>query len=328
MTSLVSTLSLFEFCVALISVLAVGIGALFYFRRVRLERPAVGRFNGRDVLFLYGFLVVLPVVYLAIPKWAVTSLLALTFVVALSIGFRQLINPTVLWIGIGALVGANIWIGHHMLGTLFGWTLYWAGISVLVVLAAISVANLYVQGGMQLRHVSYFALGLAVYDGIFTLIWPVTNYLVREFVGFPLYPATGMRIFYNEAVIGLGDLLVYGAFIIAAYKAYGRRALRLAWTLVLVFGTLVPPLSGLLINYIDSRADIIIPAQMWFGPAAFLGFLWLRKKYGRERTMAEFMASGDVVVARATPAPATTPASAQGPEETGRPERDVAAVPH
>jgi len=43
---------------------------------------------------------------------------------------------------------------------------------IIIVLGAVSVANLYVQGGMKMRHVAWFALALAGYDMIFTTIWP------------------------------------------------------------------------------------------------------------------------------------------------------------
>jgi hypothetical protein len=82
----------------------------------------------------------------------------------------------------------------------------------------------------------------------------------------------------------------------------------LAVALVLVFGALMPTLSGLLINYVDARADVVIPAQTWFGPAAVLGYLWLRRRYGRERTMKEYLASVDA--GRREP-----PATAVVPEE-------------
>jgi hypothetical protein len=85
--------------------------------------------------------------------------------------------------------------------------------------------------------------------------------------------------------------LVYAGFTIAAVKAYGRPGLRLALPLVLVFGAVMPTLSALLINYVDLRLDVVIPAQTWFGPAAVLGYLWLRRRYGRERTMKEYLSS-------------------------------------
>ena len=292
-------LSLFQLAVALIATAAASLGALFYFRRVRLERPAIGRFNGRDVMILFGFLVILPVFYLLVPRWTLESVLALTFAAALSIGFRPVVGRTWVWLGIGTLIGADLWMGQHWLDTVPHWQVFWAENSLIVLLAAISVANLYVQGGMQLKHVVYFAGGLAIYDSVFTLGYPLTNLLVREFVNYPLFPAIGMRIHFDEAIIGLGDLLVYAAFTIAAYKAYGRKALRFALGLIVVFGAAMPTLSGLLINYIDSRLDVIIPAQTWFGPAAIVGYLWLRRRYGRERTMKEYLASTEV----AAPAP-------------------------
>ena len=313
-----SFLSLFQVLTTTIGALAVALGSLYYLRHVRLERPAIGRFNGRDVTILFIFLRFLPVLYLLFPRWALDLALILTFVAALHIGFSQVLSPTKLWLGIGLLIGADLWMGHHMINDVFPWQFVWAENSIVVLLAAIAVANLYVQGGMQLRHVAWFAAGLAIYDAVFTLVWPVTNLLVREFVNYPLFPAMGMRIGFDEAIVGLGDLLVYGGFTIAALKAYGKPGLRLALTLVLVFGAVMPTLSGLLINYVDARADVVIPAQTWFGPAALLGYLWLRHRYGRERTMKEFLASEDyhrrAVMPPAEP-PVATPSEVQSAPE-------------
>ncbi|HEY7043467.1 MAG TPA: hypothetical protein VH419_07355, partial [Nocardioidaceae bacterium] len=229
-------LSLFQLTVSVIGSLVVCLGSLYYLRRVRLDRPAIGKFNGRDVAVLFIFLVLLPALYLVVPQWVLTSLLVLTFTAALSIGYRPVLAPGPLWLGIGVLVGADLWMGQHMINNVFNWHFVWAENSVVVALAAVAVANLYVQGGMQLRHVAGFAAALAVYDAIFTLAFPVSNLLLRAFVNHPLFPAVGMRVGYDEAVLGLGDLLVYGAFTIAALKAYGRVGLRLALSLVVVFG--------------------------------------------------------------------------------------------
>ena len=53
---------------------------------------------------------------------------------------------------------------------------------------------------------------------------------------------------------------------------------------------------------IDARTDLLVPAQTAFGPVAFVTYLWLKRRYGRERTMAEFLASADM-----TPVPAAVP---------------------
>jgi hypothetical protein len=319
------TLTIFQLVEALIAAAFACVGTMFYFRRVRLERPAIGRFNGRDIAVLWTALAVLPAFYLLVPRWALESLLVLTFMSALSIGFAPLLRPTVLWLGIGLLIGADLWFGQHLLGTVIGWQVFWTENSIVVLLAAISVSNLYVQGGMQLKHIAWFALGLAVYDSVFTLGFPVTNLLIRDFVGYPLFPAMGMRVSFNESILGLGDILIFGAFTIASYKAYGRKALRLAVILILVFGAAMPSLSGLIINYLDSRLDVIIPVQTWFGPAAFVGYLWLRRRYGRERTMKEYLASPDSArpartaapVLEAPELPVTTPTESPLPTSTG-----------
>ena len=145
-----------------------------------------------------------------------------------------MLSPAKLWLGIGLLIGLNIWMGNNLLGTVLGWQLFWAENDVIVLLAAVSVANLYVQGGMKLRHVAWFALVLAGYDVVFTSIWPVTNELVEEFLGYPLDPSIGMRWGFDNAAIGLGDLLVYALFVLAAFKAYGRRAGQIALAVVVV----------------------------------------------------------------------------------------------
>jgi len=300
--------NLIELGVTLVGAFAVSAGALLYFRRVRMERPPVGTFNGRDIAILLGFIIALPFLYVALPGWALTCFLVLTFASALSIGYRPLVGSTRTWIGIGLLVGVNIWTSRTMLGTVAGWQLWWAELSVLVALGAIAVANLYVQGGMQLRYVAWFALALAAYDVVFTAVIPLTNKLIEELLGTPLDPSLGMRFGIDNFSVGIGDLLVYAMFAVAAYKAYGRPGARLAFGLIAVFGACVPNLAPLLINFVDARGDAIVPAQAFFGPPAFLCYLWLRHRYGRERTMAEYWAStGTAPVTATTTQPAAAP---------------------
>jgi hypothetical protein len=321
-------LAMFALCVALISSVAVSACALFYLRRFRIERPAIGVFNRRDIGILFVLLATIPVFYLQLPRWLLTSFLALTFLASLSIGFRPLLRPGRLWLAIGLLIGGNIWIGNNMLGSVAGWQLYWAENSIIVLLGAMSVANLYVQGGMRLQHVAWFALVLAVYDVIFTGFVPVTDALVENFLGFPLDPSMGFRLGLDNAAIGIGDLLVYALFITAAFKAYGRSAARVAMVLIAVFGAALPTLIPLLVNFVDARADILVPAQACFGPAAYLGYRWMRRKYGPERTVREFLASTDVVAPSV--AVSAPPAAAAEPETVGTrlpAARAVAAEP-
>ncbi|TDQ00713.1 hypothetical protein [Labedaea rhizosphaerae] len=305
--------TVFELFVAVGGTVVTTVLALFYLRRVRLERPAVGVFNGRDIAVLLCVLALLPTLYVVLAHWALTTFLAITFMASLSIGYRPVVrNQGLLWAGIGLLLGANIWMARTMLGTVLGWQLYWVETSVIVVLGACAVANLYVQGGMRLKHVARFALLLAVYDLVFTAVTPLTNELAQDFLGYPLDPSFGFRLGLFNATLGLGDLLIYSLFVAAAFKAYGRSAARFAMVVVVVFGAVIPATAPLLINFIDARADVVVPAQTFFGPGAFAAYLWLRHRYGRERTMKEFLASDDVVhaVVAATPAVAVEPVPA------------------
>ena len=304
--------SMTEFIVALVGVIVVSAGALYYFRHVRQERPPVGTFNGRDIAILLALIIVLPFLYAALPGWAITCVLALTFAAALSIGYRLVWGAVPVWLGIGVLVGANIWTSHTLMGTTTGWELWWVELDILVALGAIAVANLYVQGGMKLKHVAWFGLTLALYDAGSTLVVNVTAVLVEDFIGHPLDPTFGIRGGVNNYGIGIGDLLFYALFVVASYKAYGKAAARLAFGVMVVFGAAAPSLFPLIHDLVDFRNDVVIPSQLFFAPAAFLCYLWMRHRYGRERTMAEYRAGAVGTVPEAVPAqpaPAPQPAS-------------------
>jgi hypothetical protein len=305
--------SLSEFGICLVAALTVAAGALAYFRRVRLDRPPIGTFNGRDIWFLVTLIVALPFLYAVLPGWAIACFLGLTFASALSIGYRPVVGTGPAWLGIGLLIGANVWTSHYLMGTVTGWRVWWIELDILVALGAIAVANLYVQGGMRLRHVAWFGLALSVYDLVSTLGINVTAVLVEKFIGAPLDPTFGFRFGVNNYGIGIGDLLFYGLFTVAAYKAYGRVAARLALGVMAVFGAAAPSLFPVLFALIDYRNDILVPSQVFFAPAAFLCYLWLKHRYGPERTMAEYWADRDRARPGTSPAaqvPARQPASA------------------
>lgn len=299
-------LSIMEFAVAGTGAVLTSAGALFYLRRVRLDRPAIGTFNSRDIRVLFIFIIFLPLLYALLPHWALTLFLSITFASALSIGLRPLMGLASVWITVGTLIGASIWLSRTMLGTVWGWQLSWLEGDVIVVIAAVAIANLYVQGGMKFKHVAWFTFILAGYDLAFTTVLPVNSHLAEEFLGWPLDPSFGMRFGLYNATLGIGDLLVYALFLIAAFKAYGKVAARVAMVLIMVFGIVAVSVAPLVLDsFITARTDVAIPAQTLFGPAAFVAYLWMRRRYGRERTMQEFLASTDVV--RPTAAPAATP---------------------
>jgi len=303
--------SLTLFGVITTGTIVVCAGALAYFRRVRMDRPPVGTFNARDVVILLVFIGILPFVYGWLPDPLVTCLLAVTFASALYIGYRPLLGSAGIWLGIGLLFGFNIWSSHHVLGTIPGWQLWYSEQSIMVALSAIAVCNLYLQGGMKLRHVAWLSLGLAGYDILFASYYPLTGRLIARYITHPLTPVVGMRFGGVDYAVGLGDLLVYSLFFVAAYKAYGAQAARIAAAVIVVMGGFATAFIPFLFNLSNANLDILIPAQSLFGPVAFLTYLWMKRHYGRERTMAEYLASQDNTAAapQVEQAPAPQPAS-------------------
>jgi len=303
--------SLTLFFIIITGATLVSAGALAYFRRVRMDRPPVGTFNARDVVILLVFIGILPFVYGWLPDTVVTCLLAVTFGSALYIGYRPLLGSVGIWLGIGLLLGFNIWSSHHLLGTIPGWQVWYTEQSVLVGLGAVAVCNLYVQGGMKLRHVAWLSLGLAGYDVLFASYYPLTGRLLARYVTHPFTPVLGMRFGGVDYAVGLGDLLVYSLFFVAAYKAYGARAAKIAAAVIVVMGGFATAFLPFLFNLHNANLDTLIPAQSLFGPFAFVTYLWMKRHYGRERTMAEYLASqGDAAAASEVErAPAPQPAS-------------------
>jgi hypothetical protein len=102
-----------------------------------------------------------------------------------------------------------------------------------------------------------------------------------------------MRFGEVDYAVGLGDLLVYSLFFVAAYKAYGARAAAIAAGVIVVMGGSATAFIPFLFNLQNANLDTLIPAQSLFGPAAFVAYLWMKRHYGRERTMAEYLASQD-----------------------------------
>src|ERR1700726_4427223 len=96
--------TLTEFGVIMVGVTLVCAGSLLYFRRVRMERPPIGTFNGRDIVILLVFISVLPFLYAVLPNWLITCLLVLTFTSSLYIGYRPVLGRTRVWLGIGLLI--------------------------------------------------------------------------------------------------------------------------------------------------------------------------------------------------------------------------------
>jgi hypothetical protein len=305
--------TIFQTVVVVLGALLTSACALLYFRRVRLERPPLGVFNPRDIGMVLIFILALPFLYLILPSPVLTGILVVTFVSALYLALRPFLPPRYLWPLLAVLMVANILITENLLGTRQGWQAYWVLTSAIVLIASVGVANLYVQGGMNLKHIAWFALILAFYDGFFNLVVPISQKLADRFEGQPLDPSIGFTVGPYSANIGLGDLLVFSLFTIAAYKGFGKRGAIASFIIIGIFGALMPATSPLILTvFIRQNIGIAVPAQAFFGPAALVTY-WLLSRRSAERSMGQWISEQDAkghepirVVRRNQPRPVAT----------------------
>jgi hypothetical protein len=116
-----------------------------------------------------------------------------------------------------------------------------------------------------------------------------------------------------SANIGLGDLLVFALFTIAAYKGFGKRGAIASFIIIGIFGALMPATSPLLLTvFVRQNIGIAVPAQVFFGPAALVTY-WLLSRRSVERSMGQWISEQDAkghepirVVRRNQPRPVTT----------------------
>ena len=281
--------TIFQTVVVFIAALLAPLLSLLYFRRVRLERPALGVFNTRDIALILVFILSLPFLYLILPSWVLTAMLTLTFSTALYLALHPLLRARYLWSLIAFLIVGDIVVTRTLMGTTQGWQIYWVFNNVIVLGAAVGISNLYVQGGMHLRQVAWFSLILACYDFFFDLVVPISAHLADRFHGQPLDAAMGWISGPYSSNLGIGDILVFSLFMISAYKGFGRKGLVASVVAISLCGALLPSLSSLVIlPFVRGGIGITIPVQTFFGPFAVLTYYLLRRT-GPERSMAQWL---------------------------------------
>lgn len=295
----------FQIAVAIVGALTGALCALAYFRSVRLERPPIGAFNGRDLTALACFIVALPPLYLLVPAGVLTGFLVVTFMAALMIALRPLVSTRLLWVAIPLLLITNLLVTRSMETIGGGLQVYWLLTSLVVGIAAVGIGNLYVQGGLALRHVAWFTLFLAVCDVFFTNVVALTPELALSLQGRPLDPSVGFATADYNANVGLGDMLVFCMYTVAAYKGFGRRGALVSLFVIVVFGAIAPSVTPLLVpGLFGTTAAAFVPVMTVFGPAAFASYLLLSRS-APERSSAQWIQEQAARLAR--PAPARRP---------------------
>ncbi len=195
--------------------------ASLYFRRYQVTRPPIGVFNRRDVYVVLGAIVLVPYLYLALPSWAVTALLALAsssvlyFVAEPMTRSRRATLAVALVLVVVDIVTA---LARGVTSIEF-----LVVNNVVVVLVVLGIANLWAQSGMRARHVAVLAGALAAYDFVATSQLTLMTDLIHRLAHVPLVPFVAWGGARDGVAIGLGDLLLAGAFPLVMRKA-GRGA--------------------------------------------------------------------------------------------------------
>lgn len=259
-------------------VLAHGL-AWFYFRNWQITRPPVGVMNLGDVVFMLVGVVLVPYLYLVLPRGVIIGLLLTSIASLLYLLWEPVLRAAwAIWLVTLLMTAAD---GGAAL--LFGTqSSVFLGVNNCVqVAAAVGVAVLWTQSGMKARDAVILGALLGVYDYIFTARLPLMQDLITRFTGLPYAPelAWSWGTTSTWLSIGLGDLMLAVVFPLVMRKAYGRRAGLTA--LVISFGALA---VVMLAPYAGFFTEEVFPLMVVLGPLMILQFVFWRWKRGVERT--------------------------------------------
>lgn len=254
-----------------------------YFRRYQITRPPIGVFSLGDVAFMLGGIILIPYLYLSIPRWIVATLLLLSASSLLYFVFEPILRVRwAIWTVMLTLVFADLGTAWGMNTQSLPFTIV---NNLIQLLSVVGIAVLWVQSGMKARDLTILALALASYDFVFTIQLPLMGELFHRLSGLPFAPLIIWPV--DRAGhwlgIGLGDLLLAAAFPLVMRKAFGRAAgvAALGIDLSTLLVLLVLPLLG--------RQLEIFPVMVVLGPLMGLQYLYWRRQYGPERTMRQYL---------------------------------------
>src|SRR5262245_49030950 len=167
--------------------------------------------------------VVVPFLYLALPRWLVGGLLVLAGLSAVGTLLQAALRPGWLaWAAAAALLAADA-----ASAVLRGPTdpVFFAVNDAALVLLAVGAALLWAQSGLRARDAALMGGALALYDLVATALLPLTDDLIARLAGLPLAPVLAWGAGDGRWVgIGLGDLLMATSFPLVLRRAYGRPA--------------------------------------------------------------------------------------------------------
>jgi hypothetical protein len=253
-----------------------------YFRRARMPRPPLGVLNRSDVLLMMVAIILVPYVYLALPRWLVGALLGALTLGILYITLEPLRMPRWgAWMGSLALVAADLAAMVQAGSTGIAFVLV---NNVVLTVTVVGVANVWAQGGMRARDAALLGGLLAVYDAFFTAWLPLMDDLLGRLAGLPFAPQVIWPLGEGHWVgLGLGDLLVATAFPLVMRKAFGRSPGMTACAMSLATVAALLGLAG---------AGVLVgtfPVMVVLGPLMVLQYAAWARRCGPERTTWQYL---------------------------------------
>lgn len=251
--------------------------ALVYHARVRMPRPAIGVYNRADILIMSLLVVVMPVIYVTISGALVSMFFCLVCYAALQVVIAPLARGRASWLIAAGLCAADLiateWGGPHQ--ALF--------VNDLVVgIAVVGAANLWVQSGMRSEQIAWFAGFLAIYDFLATSVTSSTGDFIERVSGIPFSPEWVFTLGPNPVAIGLGDLLLLAVFPLAAHRSFGA----VAGIVAMAAGSAVVAADTVAYRY--GVLHGAAPVLTVLGPLVVVQHHVWRRVRGRERTTGEW----------------------------------------
>lgn len=251
--------------------------AVLYLRHVAIDRPPVGVYTSRDIAVMITVVVLLPLLYRALPGFAVATALGLMSVLAVQLTLAPLLSgPVALGAALAAgAVDLTLVITHRTTPAAI-WN------DVLLLILVIGVTNLYVQSGIKVRDVAVLGSLLAGYDLVATTMLPVMGDLLRKTIELPFAPVFSGWTGSQPTMIGLGDVLMLTLWTLVSVKGYSRTAGWVAAGIELALTT------GLALAMRFDLLTGLFPVMLVAGPLMALQYLFWRRLCGPERTTAAY----------------------------------------
>ncbi|MEM2916790.1 MAG: hypothetical protein QXN63_00330 [Candidatus Bathyarchaeia archaeon] len=205
--------------------------SLVYYLKVRIERPPYGTFNWKDLLFMLFFIIITPFLYLNISVTMATIILGALFL----FGLYAVLSPIIRRIAI--LPAAALVIAQFLWPT--------QGLNdIIVLIFFVGIGSLYIQGGLPKKELTAFAIAFSIYDLIATGMSSWMMEMVQKVLHTPYFPG----FVFGDMLVGGGDILMGTIFVLASMKFYGKKAVALTLTSILISTTaliLILPAIGI-----------------------------------------------------------------------------------